>query len=93
MMNRKNIYYSPIFSYLKKHYCPKCSSILVPIKVSKIVNSRSPEAKYYDFSVGITAGAFIGDVKFTWNEFKCPQCGYQISVKDLKLYERQQRKK
>lgn len=43
---------NPFYVHLKKHVCPKCGSKVELRYVSKIVNSKSPEAKDYDFSVG-----------------------------------------
>lgn len=48
--NIKRIWSRPFFVNLKKHYCPVCGEELQKIKVSKIVNSKSEEAKDYDFS-------------------------------------------
>ena len=48
----KRIWSSPIFLHLKKHYCPACNSKLKPTKVAKVVNSKSEEAKNFDFSAG-----------------------------------------
>lgn len=45
---------NPFYVHLKKHVCPKCGSKVELRYVSKIVNSKSPEAKDYDFSVGDT---------------------------------------
>ena len=66
----------------KKHYCPKCGNKLLKEKVSKIVNSNSPEAKEYDFEVAdITVK---GNMKFTHIEFFCSVCQKQYSVKETK---------
>ena len=43
---------NPFYVHWKKHFCPKCGKKLELRYVSKIVNSNSPEAKDYDFSVG-----------------------------------------
>jgi hypothetical protein len=42
----------PFWVRFKKHYCPNCKGLLTTTKVSKIVNSKSDEAKNYDFSAG-----------------------------------------
>ena len=77
-----------IFIHFKKHWCLKCSAPLKPEKVSKIVNSFSPEAKEHDFSAfGGEGGFAVGNIKFVWYEFKCPECEFQIAVKDLKKAE------
>lgn len=69
----------------KKHYCPKCNTLMKIIKVSKIVNSKSMEAKDFDFQSGETY--MIGNVKFIWNEFRCPECGMQLTIEEMKNYE------
>lgn len=83
-------YYNPIYLYLKEHYCPHCKAPLFLVKVSKIVNSFSPEAKDYDFS-GVDT-SLVGDIEFIWKEFKCPDCEAQMPIDDVKKYEALQRK-
>jgi hypothetical protein len=61
------------------------------IKVSKIVNSNSSEAKKFDFDNG--ENFMLGDVKFIWNEFVCLKCGFQISVKDLRQIDKENERK
>lgn len=85
----RRIFKSPIYVNMKKHYCPNCNSLLNKIKVSKIVNSKSPEAKNFDFAT--LDGFMIGNVKFIWTEFKCPQCGKQISIEEMKRIEKGKR--
>ncbi len=79
---------NPFYVNCKKHYCPDCHSLLFKTKVSKIVNSKSPEAKEYDFSSVGGDGYMFGDVKFIWTEFLCPKCGRQISIKEMKKIEK-----
>lgn len=80
---------SPFYVHLKKHYCPKCGNRLVTKHFSKVVNSNSPEAKDYDFSVGDTF--FSGDVEFRIRCFFCITCQHNISVKDMKKYEKKRK--
>ena len=71
-----------IFQLLKKHYCPVCSTVLSKRKVSKIVNSESPEAKNYNFEVVDT---FVkGDMKFTHIELYCNQCNKYYTIREAK---------
>ena len=42
---------NPIFC-MKKHYCPYCNERLEKTKTETVVNSKSEEAKNYDFSNG-----------------------------------------
>lgn len=79
-------YLNPDIVYISwtKHYCPNCKNKLKTVKVSKIVNRNSPEAKDYDFSSDIV---LTGDVEFIWKEFECPQCHKHYSVNELKKTE------
>lgn len=86
MQAKKRIFTTPFYTYLKKHKCPKCGTILNIIKVKKIVDSKSNEAKNYDFQNCDTF--FAGCVEITWDEFKCSQCGFQLSIKEMKQNEK-----
>ena len=63
---------SPFYVHWKEHICPKCGGKVELRYVSKTVNSKSPEAKDYDFSVGDTC--YVGDVEFRTRCFYCPKC-------------------
>ena len=80
---------NPFYVHFKKHFCPKCNGRLKTKYNKKIVNSSSPEAKYYDFQVGDTV--YTGDVEFRTKLFYCPVCGVEISFKDMKEMEREKR--
>ncbi len=84
-MGYKRISKSPFFVRFKKHYCPDCGQKLDVIKVSKIVNSRSPEAKHFDFHN--VDNYMVGDVKFVWDEFECPECKIRFSIEAMKKIE------
>ena len=72
--------------YLRKpHFCPDCKTKLKTVKVSKVVNWKSPEAKDYDFSSVDTY--LVGNIKFVWKEFECPSCNRHITVKEMKKLE------
>lgn len=86
----QRIFDNPFYTYFRNHLCPKCGSILDVIKVKRVVNSKSPEAKNFDFSSGETF--MIGDVKFIWNEFLCPKCNFQISVKEKRKLDKELKK-
>lgn len=61
----KNIKYTvthPIFVFMKKHFCPHCKAALTVETAHHLVNSRSEEAKDYDFST--EDGRMIGTVDF-----------------------------
>ena len=74
------------YTIFKKHYCPVCRTKLFRIRVSKIINSNSLEAKNYDFSLGDTY--MIGDVEFIWKEFYCPICKKRIPIDEMKQIEK-----
>ncbi len=83
----KRIWNSPYPFYLKKkHFCADCGTILDVIKVSRIVDSTSPEAEKFDFSLS-TGGYAVGKIKFIWNELTCPQCGRQYTVEEIRHIE------
>lgn len=61
-MNHKLICDDVIYIYLTKHDCPTCGTRLGRTRVSRIVNSKSEEAKDFDF--GFVDYDLRGDVKF-----------------------------
>ena len=79
----KRIWSRPLFVKWGKHFCPNCGEGLKKIKVSKIVNSKSDEAKDYDFSSPGGDGYMIGNVKFIWTEFACDKCNKYFSINDI----------
>lgn len=76
----KHINSNPFF-FFKQHYCPKCNEKLKVVKESKIVNSKSPEAKNYDFSLGDTY--LRGDVKFIFKKLECPKCKIHFTPEEI----------
>lgn len=76
---------NPFYVHLKKHKCPYCGVTLKTQKVSKIVNSNSEEAKNFDFQSFDTF--MIGNVKFIWTEFLCPNCNRHFSIDEMKKIE------
>lgn len=77
---------NPFYIHFKKHYCPKCGIITKLSYISKTINSKSPEAVNYDFSNGDTF--LVGDVEFRTRCFYCSSCDLNISVKEMKAYEK-----
>ncbi|MBQ2770607.1 MAG: hypothetical protein IJF41_05170 [Clostridia bacterium] len=77
----------PFFVNFKKHYCPVCNEKLKKVKISRIVNSRSEEAKDFDFSSS-GDGYMTGNVKFVWTEFACSDCTRNFSVNEIYDYEK-----
>lgn len=91
MYAKKRIWSNLFYLYLKKHYCPNCGARLVLIKMKKVINSKSEEAKMYDFQN--VDNFYIGNVEFIWDELKCYECGYQATIKDFKKLEKIGKKK
>ena len=71
----------PIFC-MKKHYCPYCNERLEKTKTETIVNSKSEEAKNYDFSNG--DGFLVGNIKFIRTVFRCNKCDKTYTIKEVK---------
>lgn len=86
MKGYKREFDSPYYVNNKKHYCIRCGSILAVDTISKAVKSSSPEAKDFDFmsyDVGLK-----GNIEFVWDEFKCKNCGFTVSIKNMKRIEK-----
>ena len=81
---------SPFYVHWKKHACPKCGGKVELRYVSKTANSKSPEAKDYDFSAGDTC--YVGDVEFRTRCFYCPKCKIYIFFQEMKKFEKGRRK-
>ena len=78
--------YNDVLYFKKDHFCPDCKTRLEKVPVSKVVNSRSPEAKDFDFSIGGDTYA-VGDIQFIWDEFECPNCKKHLTVNEMKEIE------
>ena len=85
-------------SYIsKKHSCPICNTFLNTIEVSKIINSNSEEAKKITPIIpGTVIGTrglkfrnytAIGNIKWIWKEFECPNCCHRFTVEQMKQIE------
>lgn len=85
LVGRKYINNDVFYTIFKKHTCPECGAKLNLVKVSKVVNFKSSEAKNFDFSS--EEGFMGGDVKFIWKEFECPNCNSHYSIEKLKAIE------
>lgn len=82
---------NPFYIHLKKHFCPQCNTKLKLSYIRKIINSKSPEAKKYNFSIGDTY--LVGNVEFRTRCFYCPKCNRNISILDIKKFERRMKNK
>lgn len=87
----KRDFANPFYTHFKKHYCPTCSREMIVVKVEKVVNSKSQEAENFDFSFHTQRDKLIGNIRFIWDEFKCPCCGLQISIKAMRNKERNEK--
>lgn len=81
--NVKYEWHRPFFVNFKKHNCPVCKRKLDKNKISKIVNSKSDEAKDFDFFLAGGDGFMFGNVKFIRTVFHCPQCDRTYSVDEI----------
>ena len=74
-------YYSfgnPLKVKFREHYCYKCGAKLSIVQHRKVVDQKSDEAKYYDFSVGSFGGVMGGPCEFVHNVFYCSKCAKSI---------------
>lgn len=79
MKNRVWYHYGNIFKVrFRKHFCHICQNQLIQRKHEKVVNSKSSEAKYYDFSLLDTN--IIGNCTFIHKVFYCSTCNEEIEV-------------
>ena len=88
----KRIWSRPLFMKWGKHFCPLCGDELHKVKISKIVNSQSEEAKNFDFSSPSGDGYMIGNVKFFWTELYCGRCDKSFSINSIYQAEKQVKK-
>ena len=80
---------SPFYVYCKKHACPECETRLKTNYDSVVMNSNSPEAENYDFSIAGGDSYLTGDVEFRISYFKCPKCEFAISFDEMKKREKE----
>ena len=81
MNGKKFICNDVIGTFFKKHKCVDCKVKLKRKKVSKIINTKSKEAKNYSFH--INRNTITGDVEISWYEFGCPVCKKSFTVEEL----------
>lgn len=82
----QRIYKDPIYVNFRKHYCPNCGNRLAKIRVSRIIDPDSPEAK--DFKFHTLDSYMIGKVKFIWTEFQCTACRISFGIDEMKSIEK-----
>lgn len=92
MKNKIPVHYvynmNPFYVHWKKHFCPECGTRLKTAYDSVIINSNSPEAKNYDFSVAAGDYHLTGDVEFRTSYFKCTKCEFSIPFDEMKKLEK-----
>lgn len=85
-------------SYIsQKHNCPICNTSLSVVKVSKVINSNSEEAKKLPLIISKTSISnrgfkfknytAVGNIKWTWKEFECSNCRHRFTVEQMKQIE------
>ena len=87
-VGKKYVNNAIFYTIFKKHYCPVCGTKLTRLKTSRIVNSKSPEAKKYDFTLGDSY--MDGDVEIIWKEFYCQICKKRIPIDEMRRIEKEQ---
>lgn len=95
MKNKIPVHYvyniNPFYVHWKKHFCPECGTRLKMAYDSVIVNSNSPQAKDYDFSIAAGDSKLTGDVEFRTSFFQCPKCNLRIPFDEIKKIEKSQK--
>ena len=86
VVGKKYVNNAIFYTIFKKHYCPACGIKLTRVKTSKTVNSKSPEAKNYVFTLGDSF--MVGNV-----EFYCPTCKKRIPIDEMRRIEKEQRER
>ena len=76
----------------RQHFCPDCGQLLELGCIEKVVNSNSPEAKDYDFSMPGCRGSYVGDVLFRIGCFYCTNCEKPFRAKQIKAFEKAQKR-
>ena len=81
----------------KEHNCPICNAPLSVVKSSKVINSNSEEAKDIPPIIprvvvggrGLKLRNYsgVGNIKWIWKEFKCPNCDHSFTVEQMKEIE------
>lgn len=93
MKQKKWMLESPIYVHRKKHFCPQCNQPLTVKRVKRTVNSKSEEAKNFDFSLAGGDGYMFGNVEFSFEVFYCPFCDKEITIREMKRYEKQRKQR
>ncbi len=86
-VNNADVEYIYVTTKKKKKYCPECGKSMISTYDYKIIDSNSPEAKDYDFTIG--GKQIEGRIEFRDGYFWCPnkKCDKKISFTDMKKLE------
>lgn len=78
MTNAKHYYQfgNPLKIKFRNHNCFLCNHPLTIIKHKKVVDSKSEEARYYDFTIGELS--FTGKCEFIHKIFYCSKCKKEL---------------
>ncbi|MBQ8147045.1 MAG: hypothetical protein IJ039_09695 [Clostridia bacterium] len=72
---------NPFSVHFKKHYCPKCSVELIPIKTTKFFASSSMEAKALD--TRLNKKYYEGNIRYIYTVFWCKSCKKEYFVDEI----------
>ena len=73
--------------FKKEHKCPKCKTTMEAITVKKVVDSRTPNAKPFEFRQRRNDTSLAGNIEYSWKELKCPACGVQLTMEEMQKIE------
>lgn len=76
--------FNPIYTFVKKHYCPKCNSKMLISYTNRVVSLNEMKSGDRPFGELPTSG----DVEIRTPYLICPVCNYKISFKEMKAYEK-----
>ena len=82
---------SVVYMRFKTHECPTCKNQLKVVKMTKVVKSKTKEAKNFNFSA---CDAPLGEkVKFIWYVFKCKECDKTYTEAQMKAIEKDEKER
>lgn len=92
MLHGKEYINEDVIYMCKSHFCPDCKTKLKKVKVSKVINTASPNNEDMKelatrLHVKNIQTEYVGNVKYVWKEFECPNCKRHITVSEMKEIE------
>ena len=81
-----------VFYMSKSHFCPDCKTKLKKVKASKVINTVSQNSEDIKelatrLHIKNIQTEYVGNVKYVWKEFECPDCKRHITVSEMKEIE------